>query len=316
MNFEEITQEFWPNSYVLQLDRKDISIDNINREIDSLNKIPIDETDHSEGARIPIGKTGGQTFCFTLGYESDNYHAIIGGQSGKGKTVLLNNIIARGIEAYTSDELRFLIIDCSGTGFNEFDKAPGIQLMCRSSSVETCEKAVQQIEEELKYREQIFKYHGVPDIKTYLKKTKNPLPLLICLIDEFHILYTGKDKYSSYFDSILIDRVIRIGRKFGIHLILCTQSLGGGVRRSFLDNIPLRIALGMTSDQSNGFLGLRNDAAANLDKGIAVYNAQNGNLSANKKVKINFILPEDIERIISLSEQKNTESAKFDKILI
>jgi len=316
IGLSQIIQHVFNDLYTIKLDRKDIALSNITRQIDNLTTLPVPETDQIDGIRIPIGKSGGQTHYFTLGYDSDNFHAIVGGQSGKGKTVLLNNIIARGIETYTSDELRFVIIDCSGTGFQEFDTAPGIQLICRSSDVETCTIAVQFIEQELANREALFKEVGVADLKKYIKKTNRPMPRLICLIDEFHVLYTGKEKFSSYFDTILVDRVIRIGRKFGIHLVTCTQSLGGGVRRSILDNIPLRIALGMTTDQSNGFLGLRNDSAANLDRGVAVYNPQNGSLSANKIVKINFISEEDIEMILSLAQQQNVQSVKFEKIVI
>ncbi|MFN0216985.1 MAG: FtsK/SpoIIIE domain-containing protein [Saprospiraceae bacterium] len=302
--------------YTLKLDRKDIALSNITKQIENLTTLPAIETDQIDGIRIPIGKSGGQTHYFTLGYETDNFHAIVGGQSGKGKSVLLNNIVARGIETYTSDELRFAIIDCFGTGFQEFDNAPGIQLICRSSNVETLMNAVQFIEKELVNRETLLKGVGVADLKQYIKKTNKPLPRLICLIDEFHVLYTGREKLSSYFDTILVDRVIKMGRKLGIHLVVCTQSLGGGVRRSILDNIPLRIAFGMTTEQSNGFLGLRNDKAANLDKGVAVYNSQNGNLSANKIVKVNWISTEDIEKIIPLVQQQNVKSSKFEKITI
>lgn len=304
------------NNYIIQLDRKDISLGNINKQIVQLTPNVVVESDQIDGLRIPIGKVGGQTHYFTLGYESDNFHAIIGGQSGKGKTVLLNNIIARGMETYSSDELRFVIIDCGGTGFQEFDNATSMQLMCRSSNVETCLQAVQFIEQELARREALFNENKVADLKQYIKKTNIPLPRLLCLIDEFHVLYTGKEKYSSYFDNILVDRVIRIGRKFGIHLITCTQSLGGGVRRSILDNIPLRIALGMTTDQSNGFLGMKNDAAANLERGVAIYNPQNGNPASNKVVKVNYITNEDIDRIVLLSQQQNMNSIPFEKILI
>lgn len=305
-SFKEVeNKNFWPIGYFLQLDRKEISINNLEKfvsELTTAEEAP--EQHYWDGINIPIGKSGGKTFNFTLGFNSDNYHAIIGGQSGKGKSVLLNNIIARGIEIYDPSELRFVIIDCSGVGFYEFDDAPGIEMLCRSSDVEECLQTIQFLEAELKKRELYFKEEGASDLKSFVQKTKVPLHRIICIIDEFHILYTGKERYSSYFDSILIDKLVRVGRKFGMHLITCTQSLGGGVRRSFLDNIPLRIALGMTSDQSNGFLGPRNDAAANLERGLAVYNGQNGGLNANQVVKVNFLSSKDTKRIISLKKQQ------------
>lgn len=304
------------DNYVLQLDRKDLDISKISDQINTLSlSSTLVEQDQIDGIRIMIGKTMGQKFHFTFGYESDNFHAIIGGQSGKGKTVLLNNIIARGIEAYSPDELRFILIDCGGTGFQEFDNALHMQLMCRSSNVETCYNAVQTIENELNRREALFKEAGVADLKQYVRKTGKPLPRLFCIIDEFHILYTGREKFSSYFDAILVDRVIRIGRKFGLHLIVCTQSLGGGVRRAILDNIPLRIALGMTTDQSQGFLGMRNDAASNLERGMAIYNGQNGDARANKVVKVNFIDDKEIQNIIDRAKIQNTDFEYFERTI-
>jgi DNA segregation ATPase FtsK/SpoIIIE-like protein len=83
--------------------------------------------------------------------------------------------------------------------------------------------------------------------------------------------------------------MIRTGRSFGIHLIVATQSLGDSVRRSILDNIPLRIALGMTEAQSNSFLAYNNDAAKNLDRGLAIYNDSNGEKDANKLIQVNKV---------------------------
>jgi DNA segregation ATPase FtsK/SpoIIIE, S-DNA-T family len=304
------------DNYTLQLDRKDINAENLAKEIAALTKEEnVVEQDQIDGIEIPIGKTLGQTFHFTFGYKSDNFHAIIGGQSGKGKTVLLNNIIAKGIASYSPDELRFVLIDCGGTGFHEFDNALHMQLMCRSSNVETCHVAVQFIEQEMIRREELFKNAGVADLKQYVKKTGKPLPRLFCIIDEFHVLYTGREKFSSYFDTVLVDRVIRIGRKFGLHLIVCTQSLGGGVRRSILDNIPLRIALGMTTDQSQGFLGMRNDAANNLERGKAVYNGQNGDARSNKIIQVNYINDEDIQNIIDVSVAQNPSFEHFERTI-
>ena len=57
----------------------------------------------------------------------------------------------------------------------------------------------------------------------------------------------------------------------------------------------------MTEDQSISFLGFKNDSATNLERGVAIYNNQNGNIRANKTVRIDFIDYNDIERIIQSS---------------
>lgn len=299
-------EDFYNDKFTLKLDRADINPEKLNltiKEIFNQSKQDIN-FELTEGLRIPIGKVAGQTHYFTIGHETDNYHGIIGGQPGKGKTILLNNIIAKGIETYSNEELKYFLIDCAGVGFQEFKSSNHIQELCSSSNVEVCVESVKKLEEEMLNRETLFKDNNVAELKDYIKKTGNKLPRIICIIDEFHVLFTGSSRISSYVETVLVDKVIRIGRKFGIHLLVSTQSLGGGVRKSILDNIPLRIALGMTEDQSSGFLGFKNEAAANLERGVAIYNNQNGAIKANKTVRVNYLDFNDIEQIIQTSLNK------------
>lgn len=299
-------EDFYNDKFTLKLDRADINPEKLNltiKEIFNQSKQDIN-FEPTEGLRIPIGKVAGQTHYFTIGHETDNYNGIIGGQPGKGKTILLNNIIAKGIETYNNEELKYFLIDCAGVGFQEFKSSNHIQELCSSSNVEVCVESVKKLEEEMLNRETLFKDNNVAELKDYIKKTGNKLPRIICIIDEFHVLFTGSSRISSYVETVLVDKVIRIGRKFGIHLLVSTQSLGGGVRKSILDNIPLRIALGMTEDQSSGFLGFKNEAAANLERGVAIYNNQNGAIKANKTVRVNYLDFNDIEQIIQSSLNK------------
>lgn len=292
--------EFYNSDFSLKLDRSEISFEKIKSGVDQIISSDKKELSHSyvDGLRIPLGKAAGKEQFLTLGHETDNYHGIIGGQPGKGKTTVLNNIIVNGIRKYSADELNYVLIDCAGVGFQEYRDCPQVIELCSSSNADNCVNSIKFIENILIERERLFKENCVTELRDYVKKTGEPMPRILCLIDEFHVLFTGSRLNSSYIETVLVDRVIRIGRKFGVHLIVSTQSLGGGVRRSFLDNIPLRMALGMTEDQSLSFLGVKNDAAANLERGLLVYNSENGSPSANKLVRIPFIRPEDIKDLI------------------
>ncbi len=289
------------NNFSLIIDTSIINSNTLNSYVKKLNKANKNDIlwNRNDGLKIPIGKTSGETHYLTIGHETDNYHGIIGGQSQKGKTVLLNNIVTRGIENYSESELSFILIDCAGVGFQEYQNSRHTHTLIASSNIEECVEGIKILENELKKRENLFREKKVQKITDFNKVSENKLPRIMCLIDEFHILYTGNSRTSSYIDTILVDKVIRIGAKFGIHLIVSTQSLGGGVRRSILDNIPLRIALGMTTDQSMSFLGYKNDSATNLERGVAIYNTQNGSIEANKIVKINYISTEEINLIVN-----------------
>ena len=140
---------------VFKLDNNDILREGLtlkyNRLLQTNNQT--NNYNNQDGLRIPIGKVAGQTHYFTIGYGTENFHGIIGGQSGKGKTVLLNNIIARGIENHSVDELSFILIDCAGVGFQEYQNSNHIHNLISSSNVDVCVEGIKSLEEELLRRE-------------------------------------------------------------------------------------------------------------------------------------------------------------------
>lgn len=268
---------------------------------------------HLYGVSVQVGsRNNGTAHKWTFGNEADVYAAIVGGQSGKGKSTLLDTFIARSLVKYDSDQLRYFIFDCSGTSFRAFDESTSVQYIVRSSSVDQCAEAAKHLETELDRREQLFRAARCADIAEYVTQTRSPLHRLICIVDEFHILYTGKQKYVDYFDTLLIQRIARVGRKLGVHLIASTQTLGDGVRRSYLDNIPLRIALGMTEEQSQSFLSFGNRGASNLRRGRAIYNATNGSKDGNREFDIDLISPVEMTAMIANANIRNATRASFD----
>jgi hypothetical protein len=96
------------------------------------------------------------------------------------------------------------------------------------------------------------------------------------VIDEFPVLLTGSDPVAA--EALgLLESVGRRGRAYGVHLILCSQTVRGiealHVRRdSLFGQVPVRIALPGGGD----VLEATNDAAATLPLGCAVVNTAGG----------------------------------------
>lgn len=268
------------------------------------------------GLKIPIGQINSKPFYFSLGSETSNYHGIIGGRSGKGKTVLLDNIIANATSIYSPDELRFVLLDMKGIEFNEYKHIPHIQAFCSSSDIQKGLKIVEYIERELKEREQKFKGVGVSNIVDFKDKAGEIMPRLLIIIDEFQNLFTGNYKTDAIVETVLIKQILRLGRAYGVHLLCCTQSMGDGVRSSFLNNIPLRIAFQMTQDQSRSFLSMDNKEAENLNVGQAIYNEQDGKLSSNKLVNITHLKHNDIHEILTNSIENGSKYSSFENLIL
>ena len=84
-------------------------------------------------------------------------------------------------------------------------------------------KTLEFIDKEITKRGDLFKKHGVSNIKDLKDKKKIKLPRWCVIIDEFQRMLqydTVGAKSSALFDDLL-----RRGRAFGIHFILATQSI-------------------------------------------------------------------------------------------
>ncbi len=272
--------------------------------------------DINEGIKIPIGIHQYNTFYFRLGHGVTNYHAIVGGRSGKGKTIFLDNIIARATNIYSPDELRFVLLDMKGIEFNEYKNAPHVQAFCSSSNPENGMKIIEFLKNELKNREALFNSVEASNIVEYKNKTGESMPRLLVVIDEFQNLFTGNYKTDEVVEDVLIKKILRIGRAFGVHLLCCTQSLGDGVRSSFLNNIPLRIAFQMTQDQSRSFLSIRNTEAESLQVGEAIYNEQDGVLNENFLVIIDHLQTVDVQKLIMEFVNSGKSYQSFEKLIV
>ena len=108
-----------------------------------------------------------------------NNHSIYGRRSGKGKTVFLDNIIARAINIYGPDELRFVLLDMKGIEFNDFKNIPHVQAFCSSSNAENGMKIIEFLQKDLKNREALFNQVEASNIVEYKRKSGKPMPRLL-----------------------------------------------------------------------------------------------------------------------------------------
>jgi hypothetical protein len=257
-------------------------------------KIKLDDywkSDTSDSIVIPIGKdTSRKNIDFILGGKSSHESAIIGGRPGFGKTVLLHDIICNASIIYSPKELSLYLIDCTnGTGFKPYENLPHARFVSITTQREYTHSAIGHLIKEMNNRADLFKKavdekgETIEKISKYRKVTGNILPRTIVIIDEFQVLLERKDGLSIRINAALT-KLIKEGRKYGIHLIFCTQSFGDiGFN---IEQIKLRIAFNLSSYESYKILGADNDAASHLkERGEAIMNDANGDKSYNIKFK-------------------------------
>ena len=120
------------------------------------------------------------------------------------------------------------------------------------------------------------------------------MPRTLLLIDEFQEFFVEDDGVSQE-AALLLDRIVRQGRAFGIHVILGSQTLGGAytLARATLGQMVIRIALQCNETDAHLIMDDDNPAPRMLTRpGEGIYNDQAGALAANSPFQVVW-LPED-----------------------
>ncbi|MBF0238321.1 MAG: DNA translocase FtsK [SAR324 cluster bacterium] len=259
-----------------------------------------------DGIRIPIGKVGiVQTQYFTLSHEPV-HHALIGGKTGSGKTILLHNLITTGAYLYSPEELRFFLLDYKeGTEFKVYEHLPHMKALSVESDEEFGLRALESLQQEVERRGALLKKQNVSSVKEYRQKTGAVIPRILVIIDEFQVLLSPKT-------NALMEDLVKRGRSFGIHLVLSTQNLASSnnsqLSAAVLSELGLRIALMMTAGNSSAFLSQTNMAASRLTSiGQAIYNTQNGHPEGNSEYQTAYLSREEIEGWVETFRQEAQE---------
>ena len=238
---------------------------------------------------IPIGQVGArQVQSLTFGEKA--HHALIGGRTGMGKTVLLHNIITSSALEYNPNEINLYLIDFKeGVEFQIYQNLPHLKVLALDADRDFGLSVLSGINKELEKRGELFKENGANSLTEYRNITGIVLPRAIVVIDEFQVLINQSDRIATK-SRALIDDIMRRGRSFGINMILSTQTLHDvQIETGTLSQIGTRIGLSMNESDSHKILGHANDAAKFLSRpGEAIYNEDNQDPASNKRFQIYF----------------------------
>jgi len=244
---------------------------------------------------VPIGRAGArQLQYFTLG-KSTLQHVLVAGKTGSGKSNLLHVIIMSLSIHYSPDEIELYLIDFKkGIEFKSYAmmKLPHARVIAIQSEREFGMSVLQGLDDEMQKRGDLFREAGVQNIKEYRQRNVSArMPRIVLLVDEFQEFFTEDDTIASH-ASLLLDRLVRQGRAFGIHAILASQALVGtaSISRSTTDQMAIRIALQCSDADSRLVLGGDNPHAKLLSRpGEAIYNDKNGLIEGNSLFQVLFL---------------------------
>lgn len=241
---------------------------------------------------VPLGRAGAKKMQSMRLGKGTSQHVLIAGKTGSGKSTLLNALITSLAVHYSPDELQFYLIDFKkGVEFKAYaaQRLPHARVIAIESEREFGMSVLERLDQELRQRGDLFRKHTVQDLRGY--RDANPeavMPRVLLVIDEFQEFFTTDDKIS-HNASLLLDRLVRQGRAFGIHVMLGSQTLAGAysLARSTIGQMAVRIALQCSESDAHLILSEDNSAARLLNRpGEAIYNDANGLLEGNHPFQV------------------------------
>lgn len=143
-------------------------------------------------------------------------HILIAGTTGSGKSVFINNIITSLLLAKSPQEMIMYLIDPKQVEFAMYEGIPHVKKVI--TDMDYAMSTLNSLVKEMEKRYSKFADVGVRDIAGYNKKSNNPLPYIVTVIDEFADLICTHPQVES-----VIQRLGQKARASGIHMIIATQ---------------------------------------------------------------------------------------------
>jgi DNA segregation ATPase FtsK/SpoIIIE, S-DNA-T family len=268
----------------------------------------------ANGLDVPIGRAGATRRQFLRLGQGTSQHTLIAGKTGSGKSTLLHALITNLALYYPPDQAEVYLIDFKkGVEFKTYatHQLPHARVIAIESEREFGLSVLERLLGEMDCRAELYRKAGVQDLKSYRQVSPSTwLPRILLIVDEFQEFFIEEDLLADRAASHL-DRLVRQGRAFGLHLVLGSQTLGGAysLARSTIDQMAVRIVLQCSETDGHLILSEENHAARLLSRpGEAIYNDANGLVEGNNPFQVVWLEDAERDQRLELILQKAREN--------
>ena len=241
----------------------------------------------SEELRVPIGRSGATKLQYLEIGKATRQHALIAGKTGSGKSTLFHVMITNLALWCSPEQVEFYLVDFKkGVEFKCYASRhlPHAKVVAIESDRQFGLSVLERIDAELRRRGDLYRQMGVQDLAGYKRAGgTESMPRSLLMIDEFQEFFVEEDHVSQQ-AAVLLDRIVRQGRAFGIHVLLGSQTLGGAytLARATLGQMVIRIALQTNEADAYLIMDQDNPAPRLLSRpGEGIYNDSAGAIEGN-----------------------------------
>lgn len=216
--------------------------------------------------------------------DSNSPHLLIAGQTGSGKSVLLNSMLVSIMSIYKPDEVEIILVDPKQVELTIFEESP----FTKNNHIATeSHESIQLLDElvnEMNRRYKLFRDSRVKNITDYNKKyPESKEKRILMVFDEYGaMIEESKDVREKLEQSI--KQLSQKARAAGIHMIICTQTPRADIITTTIrNNLTARIALKVADSTASSLIIDTKGSESLLGKGdMLVKTADTSNLIRTK----------------------------------
>ncbi len=231
-----------------------IEVPNRKREVISFREV----------VETPVFRQSGSMLTFALGKDINGKihctdlagmpHLLVAGQTGSGKSVMVNTVIMSILLRATPEDVRFILVDPKTVELTLYRDIPHL-LTPVITDMKEATNALKNATREMERRLQLLAKYGVRNISQFNEKVRRAkqggslpfkeqeelekLPYIVVIVDELAdlMILAGRQVEES------IQRLAQMARAVGIHLLLATQRPSVDVITGLIKaNIPARLS--------------------------------------------------------------------------
>lgn len=236
---------------------------------------------------------------FRVGKIDKMPHVLIAGQTGSGKSVLMNAWIATLLMRASPDEVRMILVDPKRVEMSLYNEVPHLL----SPVIHEPEKVVSALKwalKEMDRRYKLFAEVGARNVAGYNEMSGlQGLPYILIFIDELAdiMLYAPAEVEDS------VCRIAQMARATGIHLILATQRPSVDVLTGLIKaNIPSRVSFAVASMTDSRVILDTPGAEKLLGRGDMLYVPPDQ--AKPSRIQGPFVSDEEVKRLIGFLKKE------------
>lgn len=236
-------------------------------------------------------------------------HVLIAGATGAGKSCCINSIIVSLLYKASPDDVRLILIDPKRIEMSVYAGIPHLlmdEIICDTDkAIRALNWAISEMERRIKFLAEV-NYRDIDEYNADCQKNGyEKMPRIVIIVDEFaDLMSTGKKAVED-----TVNRIARLARAVGIHLMLATQRPSVDVISGTIkNNFPSRVAFKVTSSFDSKTILDTVGADKLLGYGDLLYMMPGAN--DLERMQGAFISNEEVKRVVDFVKSKN--DAYFD----